>query len=178
MIPILLALAFIAVLFFIAVAGRPDEFVVSRSTGVFTPPDKVFPHVNDFHKWEAWSPWAKLDPACKNSHEGPVAGTGAIFRWSGNKKVGEGSMTILESRPGDFIRIRLEFLRPIKAVSTVEFNFQAQGSQTLVTWSMFVKNNFMTKAMGLFTNCDKMVGGDFERGLAGLKTAAESAKQG
>ena len=174
MIPILLALAFIAIIFIVVTAGRPDEFVVSRSTKISAPPDKVFLNVNDFHKWEAWSPWAKLDPACKYSHEGPVAGAGAGFRWAGNKKVGEGSMTILESRPGDFIRIKLQFLKPFKAVSTVEFTFQAQGNQTLVTWDMFVKNNFMSKAMGLFMNCDKMVGGDFDRGLASLKSLAET----
>ena len=175
MLPILLAIAFIALIFFVVSAGRPDEFVVSRTNKISAPPEQVFPHVNDFHKWEAWSPWAKLDPACKNSYEGSAAGTGAVFSWSGNNKVGEGSMTILESRPGGLIRIKLQFLRPFKATHTAEFAFQAQGHQTVVTWSMFGKNNFVSKAMGLIMNCDKMVGGDFERGLVNMKSIMETA---
>jgi Polyketide cyclase / dehydrase and lipid transport len=178
MLPFLLAIAFIALIFFVVIAGQPDEFVVSRTGKISTPPEKIFPHVNDFHEWEAWSPWAKLDPACENSYEGSTAGTGAVFSWSGNNKVGEGSMTILESRPGDLIRIKLQFLRPFKATNTAEFTFQAQDNQTVVTWSMFGKNNFVSKAMGLIVNCDKMVGGDFEKGLASLKSIAETAVKG
>ena len=97
MLPILFALTIIVLLFIVVIAGQPGEFKLTRSTSIAAPPEKVFPHVNDFHKWEAWSPWAKLDPACKNTFEGAAAGTGAIFNWSGNKKVGEGRMTIVES---------------------------------------------------------------------------------
>ena len=175
MIPILLALAFIALLFIVIITGQPDEFKVVRSTKMAAPPETVFAHVNDFHKWEAWSPWAKLDPACKNSYEGSAAGTGAIFSWSGNNEVGEGRMTTLESRSHNLIRIKIQFLRPFKAINTAEFTFQAQGNQTVVTWSMFGKNNFMSKAFSLFVNCDKLVGGDFEKGLASLKSIAETA---
>jgi hypothetical protein len=82
--------------------------------------------VNDFHNWEAWSPWAKLDPAAKATFEGPSAGTGAIFKWAGNKEVGEGSMTITESRPSDLIRIKLEFLRPFEATNSAEFTFKSK----------------------------------------------------
>jgi hypothetical protein len=141
---------------------------------ISTPPEKIFPHVNDLHQWEAWSPWAKMDPACKNTFEGSPAGTGAIFSWAGNKKVGEGRMTILESQPDQLIRIKLEFFKPFKATNTAEFIFKPEGNQTIVTWSMFGKNNFMGKAFGLIMNCDKMVGGDFEKGLAAMKSVAET----
>src|SRR5277367_882886 len=114
MLPILLTLVFIAIIFSIVVAGRPDEFIVSRSVKISAPPEKVFPHVNDLHKWEAWSPWAKMDPACKNTYDGTAAGVGAGFAWDGNKKVGAGRMTIIESAPSDLIRIKLEFLKPFK----------------------------------------------------------------
>ena len=174
MLPILLALAFIAIIFIVVIAGRPDEFIVTRATKISAPTEKVFPHVNDFHKWEAWSPWAKLDPACKNSFDDASAGTGAGFSWAGNKKVGEGRMTILESRPGDLIRIKLEFLKPFKATNTAEFTFKPEGDQTVVTWSMTGKNNFFFKVFGLFMNCDNMVGKDFEKGLAAMKSVAES----
>jgi hypothetical protein len=117
-----------------------------------------------------------MDPVCKNTFEGAAAGTGAIFIWAGNKKVGEGRMTITESRPSELIRIKLEFLKPFKATNTAEFTFKSQGNQTLVTWSMSGKNNFMGKAFGLFVNCDKMVGGDFEKGLAAMKSVAETAQ--
>jgi hypothetical protein len=175
MLPFLLALAFITLIFFVIVAGQPDEFVVSRAGKFSTPPEIIFWHVNDFHKWEAWSPWAKLDPACRYSYAGSAAGTGALFSWSGNNKVGEGNMTILESRPDELVRIKLEFLKPFKATSTSEFTFKPEGYQTAVTWSMSGKNNFMAKAMGLVMNCDKMVGGDFERGLANLKSIVEKS---
>jgi polyketide cyclase/dehydrase/lipid transport protein len=131
--------------------------------------------VNDFHNWEAWSPWAKLDPAAKATFEGPSAGTGAIFKWAGNKEVGEGSMTITESRPSDLIRIKLEFLRPFEATNSAEFTFKPEGNRTAVTWSMEGKNNFIAKAVCLFMNMDKMVGGQFEQGLAQMKDVVEAA---
>ena len=175
MLPILLALAFIALLFIVLIAGQPDEFKVFRSATISASPPIVFAQVNDFHKWEAWSPWAKMDPACKNSFAGAPAGTGAIFSWAGNKKVGEGRMTIIESRASDLIRIQLEFFKPFKATNTAEFLFKPEGNQTVVTWSMFGKNNFPGKVFGLIMNCDKMVGRDFEKGLAALKMVAEAA---
>ena len=175
MLPIFLALAFIAILLIIVVAGQPDEFKVARSANISAPPEIVSSHVNDFHQWEAWSPWAKMDPECKYTYAGSPAGVGAIFSWAGNKKVGEGRMTILESQPSDLIRIKLEFLKPFKATNTAEFIFQAKGGQTVVTWSMSGKNGFFFKAFGLFTNCDTMVGRDFEKGLAAMKSVAEAA---
>ena len=176
MLPILLALAFIAILFIIVIAGQPDEFKVVRSAKISAPSEKIFPHVNDLHKWEAWSPWAKMDLACKNSYEGSPAGTGAILAWAGNKKVGEGRMTITESRPNELVRIKLEFFKPFKATNAAEFTFKPEGNQALVTWSMSGENSFMGKAFGLIMNCDKMVGGDFEKGLATMKSVAETTQ--
>ena len=171
---ILIGLAVLVVVFIIVVATRPDSFRVTRSTVVSAPAEFVFAQVNDLHKWEAWNPWGKLDPACKMTYEGPAAGTGAGYTWAGNKKVGEGRMTITESRPNELIRFNLEFLKPFKANNTAEFNFTFDGNQTTVAWSMAGKRNFVFKAFGLFVDCDKMVGRDFERGLADLKSVAEA----
>ncbi len=157
----------------VVVAMQPPDFRVERTATVNAAPADVFAQVNDFHKWQAWSPWAKLDPDCKYAYEGPAAGTGAVFTWSGNKEVGEGRMTILDSRPGEMVRIKLDFLRPFESTCTAEFHFRGEGSQTAVTWSMFGKNDFVGKAFHLFMDIDQMVGGDFERGLAQLKAVAE-----
>ena len=176
MMPIILALAVIAILLFVIIAGQPDEFVVSRSGKITAPPEKVFVHVNELKKWDDWSPWAKLDPNAKNTFAGPVAGAGAAMTWSGNNKVGEGTMTITDSAPSSLIQLRLEFLRPFKATNNVEFTFAPRGSQTLVTWTMFGKNNLPGKIFGLFVNCEQMCGRDFEKGLASLKTVVEATR--
>lgn len=170
---ILLSLAAIVVLLVIIVAMRPSDFRVTRTGRIAASLGVVFENVNDLHKWEAWSPWAKLDPSAKNTYEGPISGTGASMAWAGNNKVGEGRMTITDSRPGEKIQFRLEFFRPFKATNTAEFTFKSEGDQTTVTWSMFGKNNFMGKAIGLLMNCDKMVGGQFEQGLANLNSASQ-----
>ncbi len=172
---ILIALMAIVVAFVVVVAMQPSEFRVERSAPISAPAPAVFAQVNDFHNWEEWSPWAKLDPAAKATFEGPSAGTGAIFRWAGNKEVGEGSMTITESRPSDLIRIKLEFLKPFAATNTAEFTFKPDGDQTAVTWSMSGRNNFIGKAFCLVMNMDKMVGGQFEKGLARMKSVVEAA---
>ena len=172
---ILISLAVIVVVLVVVVAMQPSEFRIARSATISAPAPAVFAQVNDFHKWDAWSPWAKLDPAAKATFEGPSAGIGAIFRWAGNEEVGEGSMTITESRPSDLIRIKLEFQRPFAATNTAEFTFKPEGNQTAVTWSMEGKNNFIAKAMCLFMNMDKMVGGQFEKGLASMKSIVEAA---
>jgi hypothetical protein len=172
--PILIALAFIGLIFVIAIAGRPDEFVVSRSETMSVSPERVFPHVNDLHKWEAWSPWSKLDPNAKSSFSGADSGIGAVMAWDGNKKVGAGKMTIAESKAGEMLRLKLEFIRPFQATNIAEFTFRSEAGQTVVTWTMTGKSNFFFKVFGLFKNCDDMVGRDFEKGLASLKSVAES----
>lgn len=174
MLPILLALAFIALIFIVVIAGRPDEFVVSRSAPISAPPERIFPHVNDLHKWEAWSPWAKLDPDAKHSFSGVDSGAGAVMAWDGNKKVGAGKMTITDSTPGEFIGFQLEFIRPFRAMNTAEFHFKSETGRSVVTWTMTGQSNFFFKIFGLFKNCDDMVGRDFEKGLAGLKAVAEA----
>lgn len=175
LIPILLAGVILAILFIVVIAGRPDEFTVMRTAKITAPPEKIFPRVNELKKWDAWSPWAKIDPNCKMSYVGPPAGVDASYSWAGNKKVGEGRLTITESLPSDLIRLRLEFLKPFKATNTAEFKFTPEGGQTLVTWSMTGKNNFFFKVFGLFMDCDTMVGKDFEKGLASLKSVVEKA---
>jgi hypothetical protein len=175
LIKILVVIAVILVVFVIVVALQPAEFRIVRSSApISAPPVVVFGQVNDLHKWQAWSPWAKLDPDAKNTFSGPPAGDGAAFAWAGNSNVGEGSMTITESRPNEFVRFRLDFLKPFKGTNTAEFTFKPEGDQTVVTWSMAGRYNFITKAIGLFMNCDKMVGGQFEKGLADLKLLSES----
>jgi hypothetical protein len=173
---ILLAVVAIVVVFIVVVALQPSEFRVERSTMIDAPAADVFAQVNDFHAWQAWSPWAKLDPAAKSSYEGHAAGTGAIFRWSGNSEVGEGSMKIIESQPNDLVKIALEFIRPFSSNNSVEFSFQPEAEQTKVTWAMSGHNSFMGKAFGLFMNMDKMVGGEFDQGLAQMKAVMETAK--
>jgi hypothetical protein len=169
---ILLAVAVVVVLFVIIVATRPSDFRITRTGRIIAPIDVVFDNINDLHKWEAWSPWAKMDPNAKNTFSGPVSGSGASMAWAGNNKVGEGRMTIMDSRPGERIQMKLEFFKPFKAVNTAEFTFKSEGGHTAVTWSMFGKNNFMGKAIGLVMNCDKMVGGQFEQGLASLDSVS------
>jgi len=172
---ILIGFIVVLALFAVVVSLRPSEFHVERSASISAPPAVVFEQVNDLHKWQAWSPWAKMDPAAKVSYEGPTAGTGAVFHWDGNKDVGAGSMTIVDSRPNELVRFNLEFLKPFKGTNTATFAFKPQGDQTKVTWSMDGKNNFIAKAIGLFMDCDKMIGGQFEKGLAEMKTISEAA---
>ena len=171
---ILITLGVIVVVLVVVVAMQPSEFRVARSTTVSAPPAAVFAQVNDFHKWEGWNPWGKIDPAMKQTYEGAPAGVGAIYTWVGNREVGEGRMTITESRPSDLIRVQLEFFKPFAATSIAEFSFKPEGNQTAVTWSMFGQNNFMAKAIHLFMNMDKMIGGQFEKGLASMKSIVES----
>ena len=175
LIKILIALAVIVVVFVVIVALQPSEFSIVRSATISAPAPALFAQVNDFHKWEAWNPWGKLDPTMKQAYEGAPAGTGAIYTWSGNNEVGEGRMTITESRPSDLIRIKLEFFKPFAATNTAEFTFKPEGNQTAVTWSMTGNNNFMAKAVHLFMNRNKMVGGQFEKGLAQMGSVVEAA---
>ena len=173
MLPILLALAFIAILIFVLIAGQPNEFIVTRAATFSAPPETIFPHVNDLHLWQAWSPWAKLDPNCKNTFSGADAGAGAAMAWEGNGKVGTGKMTITASQPGESVRFRLEFQKPMQATNTAEFTFRPAGNQTVVTWTMQGQCNLTGKIFGLFMNCEKMCGGQFEQGLASLKSLTE-----
>lgn len=172
---ILVAVAAVILVFVVVVAMRPSESRIVRTATISSPVSAVFPHVNDLHKWQAWSPWARMDPAAKVTYEGPTEGTGAVFSWAGNNKVGEGKMTLTESRRNELIRFKLDFLKPFAASNIAEFTFKPEGNQTLVTWTMTGKNNFLFKAVGLFMDCDKMVGAQFEDGFANLKTVIANA---
>jgi hypothetical protein len=162
--------------FAVVVAMQPSELRVERSATLPAAPAEVFAQVNDFHNWEAWSPWAKLDPACKNSFEGPSSGVGAVFKWSGNSEVGEGSMTITESKPNELVRLNLDFVRPFEGHDKVEFTFKPEGDQTRATWTMVGQKNFVCKGIGLFMSMDKMLGGQFEEGFANMKAVLEKKK--
>jgi len=171
---ILIGVVGIILILVIVIATRPSDFRYARSATIAAPPSVSFTHVNDFKKMDVWSPWLKFDPNVKITHEGPPSGVGAIESWDGNKNVGAGRMTITDSRPNELVRLKLEFFRPFAATNTAEFTFEPQSGGTTVTWAMMGKYNFVTKAMGLFMNMDKMIGGNFEKGLAELKTIAES----
>ncbi len=170
---IILALVFAGLAFYIM--KQPEEFRITRSAVMKAPPPVIFAEINDFRQWAHWSPWAKLDLTARNRFEGPTSGEGAMFTWAGNNKVGEGTMTIVESKPYELIRITLAFLKPFKATNTAEYTFTPQtDNATLVTWSMYGKNTFIGKAVNLVMNCEKMVGKQFEEGLANMKAVAEA----
>ena len=157
----------------VVIIRQPDQFRVSRSLTIAAPAAAVFPHINSLRAYQEWSPWTNLDPNIKIVMEGPAAGPGALMKWSGNRQVGEGVMTLTESQSPHLVRFNLAFLKPFKSTSSVEFTLLPEGKQTLVTWTMHGANNFISKAMTLVMDCDKMIGGDFEKGLAQLKTITE-----
>jgi hypothetical protein len=169
----LAAVAAVIVVFLIVVALQPADFKVERSATMRAPAPAAFAQVNDFENWQGWSPWEKVDPALKRQYEGAKAGTGAVYAWQGNNDVGEGRMTITESRPGELVRIRLEFFKPMAAVNTTEFRFAPAGENTAVTWTMTGRNNFVSKAFCLFVDMDRMVGGMFDQGLTQMKAIVE-----
>jgi hypothetical protein len=170
--------AIVAVLvtgFFIFVSTRPASFRYTRSLMIAAPAAELFGQVNDLRKFQDWNPWAKVDPQCVMTYSGPATGVGSAYEWKGNRQVGEGAMTITESRPGEYVQARMDFRKPFAATHTAEFTFQPVGDQTVVSWSMAGDNNFMGKIMTTVVDCDKMVGGEFAKGLATLKARAEQA---
>lgn len=170
---ILLVLLALILVFVVVVALQPSEFHVERSTKIAAPPAAVFPHVNDFHKWEAWSPWADLDPKAKVGFEGPPAGEGTVMTWAGNEEVGEGKMTLVESDPDELVKIKVDILKPYEATSDTAFTFKPEGDQTMVTWSMDAHHNFMEKAFCLVMNGKQMMSELMDKGLAQMKQVAE-----
>lgn len=164
-------LAIAAVLIY--AATRPDSFRIERSVVIDAPPEKVFALADDFHRWEAWSPWEGIDPQLKRTYSGAASGKGAVYEWSGNRNIGEGRMEITESQPSTKIVIDLHFMKPFEARNTVDFVFEPQGAGTRVTQAMYGPSPFMSKLMGLVFSMEKMVGGKYEQGLASLKALAE-----
>lgn len=169
---ILLGLAALVAVLLIVVATRPATFRVERSATLPASPAALFEHVNNHRKFAVWNPFLKLDPHVKNTYTGPDAGVGAVCSWEGNRDVGAGSCTIVESQPGSLVRCRMDWKRPMEATAMVDFTFEPQGEQTIVTWAMYGRNNFVGKAMSLFFDCEKLCGPQFERGLADLGAVA------
>jgi len=155
---------------------QPDTFKLERSTVINAKAEKIYPYLSDFKGWDSWSPWAKLDPKMEKKLSGAAAGKGAMYEWSGDDKVGKGKMEILEADANKSVKIKLTFLEPFEAVNETLQTLTPEANGTKITWSMSGKNNLIGKIMCLFMNMDKMVGPDFEKGLANLKTLAEAAK--
>lgn len=171
---VLLGLAAVIALILIVAAFQPAEFAVKRSLAIAASPQALFDQVNDHRKFLVWNPWMKLDPNVKNTFSGPATGVGSVCSWQGNSDIGAGSSTITETIPGELVRLRMDWKEPMEGVSTVDFTFKLEGEKTVMTWHMYGPQNYVGKVMCLFMNMDKMVGGQFEQGLANLKTLAEA----
>lgn len=166
--------AVIAVLL-VVIATRPDTYHVERSKTISASPAAVYGHVADFHKWDGWSPWDKLDPAMKKTYGGTPGAVGSTYNWVGNDKAGEGDMKISALEPTKRVDVDLHFVKPFEDRSKTRFSFDAEGQGTKVTWAMDGNHNFISKAMCLFMDMDKMIGKDFEQGLDNMKKVAEAA---
>ncbi|HEU4459834.1 MAG TPA: SRPBCC family protein [Methylibium sp.] len=154
-------------------ATKPDSFRVERRTVIQAPPEKIYPLINDLQAFTSWSPYDRKDPAMKRSFSGPQAGPGALYAWDGNREIGAGSMQIVESRAPDKVLVKLDFVRPFKVQNHVEFLLAPQPAGTEVTWAMHGPSPYVSKLMGTIFDMDKMIGRDFEAGLANLKALAE-----
>ncbi|MGH8109544.1 MAG: SRPBCC family protein [Arenimonas sp.] len=172
----IIAIVFALVVFAILIyaAMQPGSFRVQRSIDIRASTEKIFPHVNDFHLWDAWSPWEKVDPAVKRTYGGAEQGVGATYGWEGNKDIGEGRMTIVESIPSSKVLLDIEFIKPFAGKNKIEFTLANHGDTTTLTQAMFGPTPYIAKLMCLFFNRDKMIGDKYEEGLASLKTIAES----
>ncbi|RLS58906.1 MAG: polyketide cyclase [Planctomycetota bacterium] len=171
---VLLALAGIAALVLIIAWFKSDDFQMSRSMAMKAPASKAFEQVNDLRQMNAWNPFLKFDPQANVTYEGATSGVGAICHWDGNKNVGAGKQTIIESLPDEKVRMKLEFYRPFAGVNDVEFTFAPRGDTTVVTWSMVGKLNFMMRLIGLCVSMDTMCGKSFTQGLTEVKTMIEA----
>ena len=157
----------------ILAAFKPSDFRVQRTATIQAPAEKIFPLINDYRNWPQWSPWEKLDPNMKRTFSGPQSGTGSVYEWDGNSQAGKGRMEITESVPSSRVAIKLDFIKPMEANDAVQFNLQPFGNSTTVTWTMSGPMSYPAKVMTVFMNMDKMIGKDFEAGLANMKAAAE-----
>lgn len=170
---ILLAIGALIVVVLLLATTRPNTFRIERSARINATPEKVFPLLVDFHRWPEWSPWEKLDPNMKRTHAGPISGVGASYAWEGNSKAGQGRMEITSATPPNRLVIALDFIKPFEGHNTTTFTLTPSGSSTGLSWVMEGQNRFMGKVMGLFMNMDKLIGKDFEAGLARIKAVAE-----
>ncbi|MEO8034498.1 MAG: SRPBCC family protein [Acidobacteriota bacterium] len=170
---ILLVIVLVIAVILVIAATKPAVFRVERRASIMAPPEKIFPLINDFHNWPAWSPWEKLDPDMKRTFSGSASGPGAAYAWEGNSKAGAGRMEITEAIPSSKILIKLDFLKPFEAHNTIEYTLERQGSATNVNWAMYGPSPFVSKVMQVFMSMDRMIGKDFEAGLSNMKAAAE-----
>jgi hypothetical protein len=169
---VIVAIVAIVIAILIFAAAKPATYHVERSTTIAATPEKISPLLDDFHNWNQWSPWAKLDPNMRVTYSGSPAGQGAIYEWEGNSKVGKGRMEILATEP-TLTSIKLDFLSPFTSHNSTNFVLEPQGATTRVTWTMDGPNTFLSKLMSVFVSTDKMIGKDFDTGLSQLKSAAE-----
>lgn len=170
---ILIVVAVLVLAFLAYVVSRPNSFRIARRTMIQASPEKIHPFINDFHEWSKWSPFENIDPNLKKTFTGPASGVGAVYDWEGkDNRVGKGRMEITDTTPSK-ITIKLDFFRPFKAHNTAEYILDSRGSATEVTWAMSGKNSFMQKLLHTFMNMDKLLGKDFDKGLASLKALAE-----
>jgi hypothetical protein len=169
---ILIGLAILIAIILIVASTKPNTVRYERSTTINAAPEKILPHISDFRKWAAWSPWEKKDPGMKRDYTGAQQGVGAKYGWNGNNNVGEGTMEITEASTSA-VKIDMRFIKPFRNDCIASFRFTPQGNGTHVRWTMDGPNLFMGKVMSVFMNMDKMIGKDFEAGLAALKTEAE-----
>lgn len=174
---ILIALVAVVAIILIAASFQPGSFRLERSTTIAAKPAKVYALLVDFHRWPEWSPWEHKDPAMKKTYGGAAKGVGATYAWEGNGQVGKGSMTIAEATPSSRVAIALDFEKPMNAHNQIEFTLKPQGKETELTWAMAGPTPFVGKVIHLFVSMDKMVGKDFDEGLANLKAAAEARKK-
>ncbi len=175
----IIAIVVVAVVILIAgliafAATRPDRFRVQRATSIKAPPEKIFALVNDLRSHGLWSPWEKKDPAMKRTYSGAASGEGAVYEWDGNKNIGKGRMEITETSPPSKVTFKLDFIKPFEGHNIAEFTLDANGDATNVTWAIYGPSPFLSKVMSLFCNMDRMIGREFETGLANLKTITES----
>jgi uncharacterized protein YndB with AHSA1/START domain len=169
-----LGLLLVVVVLLAVIATRPDQYRVARSVTIAAPAETIFPLINDFHEWQKWSPYEGLDPNLRKTFSGAPTGPGAVYAWSGNSKAGAGSMTITATHPSDRAVIQLAFTQPFANTAQADFTLVPGAGGVNVTWAMSGRNNFGFKAFSLFVNLDKLIGGDFEKGLAALKRVAEA----
>lgn len=162
----------------IVAAARPKMFRMERRTTIEAPAERAYWLIADFHCWQAWSPWEKLDPELKRTFSGRESGEGTVYAWESQGEAGAGRMEITHAAAPSRITIRLEFFRPFRATNTAEFLIEEHGSSTTVTWAMFGPQPYRGKLMGLFLNMDRLIGREFETGLANLKALAENAPAG
>ncbi|MBI1275960.1 polyketide cyclase [bacterium] len=172
----LIVILLIALAGFAALAAmQPSEMHVTRTAVIKAPASAIFPLVNDLHKWDSWSPWAKLDPNATVTFAGPESGKGSSMTWKGNNEVGEGTLTITDSKENEHIGMHLDFVKPMAGTNTADFTLKEENGETTVTWSMDAHKNFLAKAIGLVMDCEKMVGENYEQAFASIKALVEKS---